>query len=282
MWYTPLAAAPEYINFFEPILFMASDSSSGSAGVSHISLRPQKNTTEREWEKKNKRTIWVYVSSKRKKGSFVTPCILCASVDYRGHVFFAKLLQKGTNNADIFSCWLTRPLCSSSGFSSRLSHFCWLRHSLDSPLKADRSPLPSVVDCLSASSFANWSSVGSFANCPSRFSRTCLSSPTSGLIEDLELRPLFGFRAKTVKEIVCLVHTPHSVTPLLMASKQLSEFEKGQWHTMIVDCHFGILQRNWIAIIHQLMFASKILRKLEIIKKKFVAAREKKNHCIWR
>ena len=45
---------------------------------------------------------------------------------------------------------------------------------------------------------------------------------------------------------------------------------------MIVVCHFVMLQRNWITIIHQLMFFSKIIRKLKIIiKKKVMAAREK-------
>ena len=63
---------PKYINFLKPILFMARDSSSGfPTGVSHISLRPQE-IQPREWEKKNKWTIWSYVSSKCKKGSFVT------------------------------------------------------------------------------------------------------------------------------------------------------------------------------------------------------------------
>ena len=95
-------------------------------------------------------------------------------------------------------------LCSSSGFSSHLSDLCWLCHSLDSQLKANRSPLPSVVDCLSASLFTNW---------PSGFSQTWLSSSTSALVWDLELRPFFGFRAKTDEEIVCLARTPRSVTP---------------------------------------------------------------------
>ena len=45
---------------------------------------------------------------------------------------------------------------------------------------------------------------------------------------------------------------------------------------MIVNCHFKILQRNWIANIHQLISSLKIIKKLEIIvKKKVMAAREK-------
>ena len=64
----PLSGQPRLINFFKPILFMASDSSSGyHRGISHF-FTATKNTTEG--------TIWTWVSSKRKKGSFVT--ILCS------------------------------------------------------------------------------------------------------------------------------------------------------------------------------------------------------------
>ena len=40
----------------------------GSARIFYISLWPQK-IQPREWEKKNKQTIWTYVSAKPKKGS---------------------------------------------------------------------------------------------------------------------------------------------------------------------------------------------------------------------
>ena len=192
LWYTPLWP-PHYINFLKSILFLASDSSSGSVGVFHISLRPQKKyNRESRRKKKNKWTIWTWVSSKCKKGRFVWPCIPRASVDYCGHVFFAKPLQKGTNNVDIFSRWLARPLCSSSGFSSHLSDFCWLWHSLDSSFKADRSPLPSVVDCLSASPFDS---------CPSSFSWTCLFSPLPVLSEISSSGLGLGFTPKQTKRL---------------------------------------------------------------------------------
>ena len=71
---TPRSGLPRFIKFLIPILFMASDSSSGFHRVFHISLRP--NKYNRESERKNKRTLWTWVSSKRKKGSFVT--ILCS------------------------------------------------------------------------------------------------------------------------------------------------------------------------------------------------------------
>ena len=51
-----------------------------------------------------------------------------------------------------------------------------------------------------------------------------------------------------------------------MANEWLPGFEKDQ--TMIYnDCELSlmILQINWIAVIHQLMFSSKMIRKLEII-----------------
>ena len=52
--YTP-SRSPHLLNFFKPILFVASDSSSGSAGIFHISLRPQKKyNQESRRKKKNK------------------------------------------------------------------------------------------------------------------------------------------------------------------------------------------------------------------------------------
>ena len=98
------------------------------------------------------------------------------------------------------------PLCCLSGLSRRLSDFCWLCHSLNSQLKADHSPLPSVVDYLSRSFFVNWplSSLG-----PS------FPSPLPVSPEISSSSPFFGFRAKTDKEFVCLAHHPHSVTARL-------------------------------------------------------------------
>ena len=143
----------------------------------------------KKYNRRSERKIRTWVNCKRKKGSFVTLHSLCICRLTRACIL-RETSTKCTNNSDI-SNWLARSLCCLSGFSSHLSDFCWLWHSLDSPLKANCSPLPSVVDCLSAFPFANSSSLGSFANSPSGFSRTCLSSATSGLVGDLELRPLF-------------------------------------------------------------------------------------------
>ena len=94
----PTAANPVLINFFKAILFLASDSSSGSARVFHISLQPQ----PREWEKKTKKN--------KKQTNNMGLCQLQPFTVFPVHrcrVFCAKLLQKGTKNADIFLCWLT-------------------------------------------------------------------------------------------------------------------------------------------------------------------------------
>ena len=117
----------------------------------------KRNTTETMGEKKNKRTIWAYISSKRKKGSFVTlhsswTCRLTLACILR------ETSTKCSNNADIFSRWLARPLCSSSGFSSRLSDFCcsdilWAVHSkptalLSRPLSTASLRFPSPTALL--------------------------------------------------------------------------------------------------------------------------------------
>ena len=68
--------SPVLINFFETILFWSVDHLVVSAGAFHISLWPHK-IQPREWEKKNKRTIWAWVSSKSKKGSSVKLHSLC-------------------------------------------------------------------------------------------------------------------------------------------------------------------------------------------------------------
>ena len=95
--------------------------------------------------------------------------------------------KKCTNNADIFLRWLARPLCSSSGFSSRLSDsdILWTVHS-----KLTSSPLPSVRPplCISLRQLTL-----------SGFLCQLLFSPTSSLIRDLELRPLFSFTPKQTK-----------------------------------------------------------------------------------
>ena len=101
------SAAPVLMNFFKPILFMASDSSSGfRRGISHF-FTASKNTAERMGEKEqtNKHGLRSTPSAREGKSMCDTlhspsicrltlACILC------------ETSTKGTNNADIFSRWL--------------------------------------------------------------------------------------------------------------------------------------------------------------------------------
>ena len=74
-----------------------------------------------------------------KKGSFMTLCILCASVDYRRRVFCAKFLRKPLGMP--INLWL----------SSFTASFCWPSLPLDCYLMPDYSLLLSVVDWFSVS-----------------------------------------------------------------------------------------------------------------------------------
>ena len=145
-----------FINFFKPILFMASDSSSGfHQGISHFFMAT-KNTTERVERRTNEQYGLGSTPSTRRGVLWWFCAAFCAFVDYRGHVFCAKLLQKTTRNANSF-----------------LTVF---PHCL---LLLTVHPLDSVVNC------SLWVP---FSTAPV-FSRTFLSSSTSGLEEDLEFKP---------------------------------------------------------------------------------------------
>ena len=85
-------------------------------------------------------------------------------------VHFSRNFYTATRNAN--STWLAFPHCSWT-----LPHSDW-------------SLLLSGVDCPSASPFANCLLWVPSSNWPFRFSRTCLSYPTSALVRDLESRPL--------------------------------------------------------------------------------------------
>ena len=68
---TPLPAGPQLINFFKPILFMASDSSSGFRQGYHTFLYGH---LKYNWEGGIKRTneqTWTWISSKCKKGESI-------------------------------------------------------------------------------------------------------------------------------------------------------------------------------------------------------------------
>ena len=159
-----------------------------SVGLFHISLRPQKKYNRESGRKRtNKHNMDLGQLQAQERQFFVT--ILCSYfvhfVDYRGRVFYAKFSIKATRNAN-----------------SSLSVFPHCLFLL-TVLSLDWSVLLSVVDYLSLFSFDNWplSSLAPFSPRPLPVSRETSSSS-----------PLFGFRAKTDKEIVCLAHTYHRVT----------------------------------------------------------------------
>ena len=78
---TPLPTGPRLINFFKPMLFMASDSSSGFRHVYHTFLYGHIKYNPEGGRKRTNEQTRTWVSSKHMKGSFVTLCILRASVD---------------------------------------------------------------------------------------------------------------------------------------------------------------------------------------------------------
>ena len=213
VWYTP-SANPVHINFFKPLLFLASDSSSGFRwGISHF-FTATKNTTERvEEEQTNQHGVGSTPSAR--KGVLWRFCAVFRTfVDYRGRVFCAKLQQSYKECQLIFDCLPSLP------------------PSADRPSPGLRCRLLSL---------------GSFVNSPSVFSRTFLSSSTSGLVGDLELRPLCGFRAKANEEILWPAHTHtqhsewlHSVTHIYIDTYQFT------WQHIHIQ---NTLRVDWIDLI---------------------------------
>ena len=105
---------------------MTSDLSRGfsfsfpTRSISHFPTATQ-NTTEEE--QTNNTDLGQFQAQEREFcDTLHSPCICRLSPA----CILRETSTKGTNNADIFSRWLTRPLCRSSGLSSRLSDFCWL------------------------------------------------------------------------------------------------------------------------------------------------------------
>ena len=168
---TTPCSQPWLINFFKPILFMASESSGGFHMVFTFLYGHKKYNREggrrRTNEQTRKGVLWRFWAAFR------------AFVDYRGRVFCAKLLQKTTRNANSFltvfsHCLL---LLTVRSLDSVVNCSIWVPLSTGPCLLWDLPPPPLPV---------SWE----------------ISSSS----------PLFGFRAKTDKEIICLAHHPHSVT----------------------------------------------------------------------
>ena len=163
-------AAPVLINFFETILSWPLIHLVAPIGVSNIFLWPQE-IQPREREKNKEQTNNKGLGQLGcKKGGSVTLYSLCICR-------LTRNFHKATRNAD--SSWLVFLLCSWT-----LSHAEW-------------SLLLSVVDRPSASPFAN--SFSQFLFPTTFFFPTRVPLPTSGRVEGLELRPLFGFAPKQTK-----------------------------------------------------------------------------------
>ena len=79
---------------------MASDSSSGFWQGYHTFLYGQIKYNREGGRKRINEQTRTWVSSKRKKGCFVTLCILRPSADYRRRVFCAKHSTKATKNTN--------------------------------------------------------------------------------------------------------------------------------------------------------------------------------------
>ena len=135
MWYYP-CGQPRLINFFRPILFLASDSfREFHRGISHF-FTVTKNTTERVGEEQTNKHGLGSVPSARKGVLWRFCAAFRAFVDYRGRVFCAKLLQKTTRNANSFftvfpHCLLlltVRPLDSVVDCPCLLSELPFLLH----------------------------------------------------------------------------------------------------------------------------------------------------------
>ena len=168
-----------------------------------------RNTTE-EVRKKEQRTNEQYElgSTQNARKTSLWRCIPCAPVDYRWRVVLAKLLL-ATRNADSFlTVLLTTDRCRLI-LSFFLTDFS-LTGLFCCPLSTDplRQPSPTAF------SWFLFPTALTGVPLPTAFARTCLFFPTSGHVEDLELRPFFGFAPKQTKRSSAW-RPPHSVTLFL-------------------------------------------------------------------
>ena len=187
----PLRPTPEYINFFKPILFLANNSSSAFCrGISHF-FTATKNATDRVGEKEQTNNMDLGQLQAQERGFCVT--ILCS---------FSCICRLSC--ACIFRETSSKATRSANSSLTVFSH-CLLRLTV---LPLDSYLTPTGLFCRPLSTVLS----GYLCQLPPLFSRTFLSTSTSGLVRDSSSSPLFRFCAKTDKEIVCLHHHPYSVT----------------------------------------------------------------------
>ena len=176
---------PEYINFFKPFLFTASDQLVVLIGALHISSWLQE-IQSREWEERTKNKILGLTQGAREElCNIAFPLCICRlTLAWISSEISTKLLGMPTHldrfsftGLDSLSCQLV-----TSAVRCRLATLVTLRQ---------LPPSPSL--CLTL-----WLAF------PSYF-QSC---------RDLESKPFVWFCAKTVKGIVCLADHLHSVTAL--------------------------------------------------------------------
>ena len=164
----PFATTPNTSTSNKPILYMARDSSSGFRQGHHTILDGHKKYNRGSGRNRTNEQYGLRSAPSARRvvmwHFFVQ--LFEHFVDYRGRIFFAKLLQKP------------------QGMPTHL----WLSSSL--PSSADRCRLPLCV------SLCQLPSLGSLTNCPSGFSRTSLPLHFR-LVGDLESKPFVWLSAKT-------------------------------------------------------------------------------------
>ena len=185
-------AAPSTFQLLWNNFVLASESSSGFCrGISHY-FTATRNTTEGVGEKEQTiNELYGLGSTQSARRVVLWLFIRCASVDYRWRIVFAKYLQGYKKcqliltglrslltvvDSGLWTHLVCLPYCLWT-LSHPTSLFCCslstapLRHPSPTPLSGFLFPTP-------------------FSGVP---------LPTSGLVEDLELRPLFGFAPKQTK-----------------------------------------------------------------------------------
>ena len=185
---------PEYINFLKSILFMARDSSSGFQQGHHTFLFGHKKYN-RECGRKRTNEQYGLRSAPSARRVVLWHFFVQLFVHFvdTGSVFFAKFLQS-YEECQLILTGLPAQISSADRCRLRTANSSWL---VPSAVRSRLSLCVSLRQLTLSGFLFQLPSLRSFANSHSGFSQTCLSSPTSSLVEDLESKPFVWFRAKT-------------------------------------------------------------------------------------
>ena len=188
---TTLSGQPRLINFFKLILFLASDSSRGfRRGISHFFTATKLQPREWKEEQTNNMDLGQFKAKERElcvtiSCSFSCICWLSWACIFRN--ISTKAIRNANSSLTVFPyCLLLWTVLPLDCYRTPTSLFC--------------SPLSTAF------------SLGSFVNWPFLFSRTSLSSSTSGLAGDLELKPFFWISCQNTKRSSARRTHPHSAT----------------------------------------------------------------------